>query len=300
MSIRGDGVKERPAPDLHGPSRQGPGRALRALRTTPVTIALSVLIMSLTSFLAVFGPILQPHADVVHPTVGLLGSTAEHPLGTDNLGRDVFALVIAGARTSIGGPALIAVATLMIASVLALVAAYWGGRVDALLSRAVDFIYSLPHLIVAIVVVGITGGGYTMALVVLTVLNIPQCYRVIRGPALSQRVLPYFEACYILGYSARRIVTRHLFPNVLPFVVSALFLRFMFAIVELAALSFLGLGVPPGTADWGRMLDENREFLGINPWATIAPGIALVLTGAGANILGDWIIESAESRGKSR
>jgi len=151
-----------------------------------------------------------------------------------------------------------------------------------------------------VVVVGVVGGGYVTAVGVLTVLNVPQNYRIIRAAAIEQRGMPYVEAAQCLGHSTARILIKHLLPNVMPFVVSAFFLRFTFAIVELSSLSFIGLGVPPGASDWGRMLSENRHFLQLNPWASIAPLLILVFTAASANVLGNELYVRFSSRGRAR
>jgi peptide/nickel transport system permease protein len=184
--------------------------------------------------------------------------------------------------------------------VLGLLAGYRGGLTDSVISRGVDFVYAMPALLVAIVVVGVLGGGYFLAVVLLVILFSPIDTRIVRGATLDQRSRPYVEAARVVGLSGRRIMFRHIWPNVLPFAVANAFLTFAFSLVSLAALSFLGLGVGPGSADWGRMLAESRTLLFDNPAAALAPGIALVSMAASVNVIGDWVFEWLTDRGRSR
>jgi peptide/nickel transport system permease protein len=292
-------VVEPATPDLVEPGIEARARfrTRAARRRWPFSVVLAAGFLAVVTVFAVFGPVIAPEADKVNLSEGISGPSLEHPLGTDKLGRGILARVVAGARTAVGGPLIMTTATLIIATIMGLAAAYRGGWLDSLGGRVIDLLYSLPALLVVIVVAGVLGGSYALAIAVLVVLNIPQNFRVIRAAALEQRVLPYVEAGESLGLSTNRILFRHLLPNIAPYIVSAFFLRFTFAIVELSAVSFLGLGLPPGSPDWGRMLAENRIFLEQNPWASIAPATLLVLTAASANILGDWLYEQFSLRG---
>ena len=158
----------------------------------------------------------------------------------------------------------------------------------------------MPALLVAIVVVGVLGGGYFLAVGLLVVLFSPVDTRIVRGATLDQRSRSYVEAARILGLPSRRIMLRHIWPNVLPLALANAFLTFAFAIVSLSALSFLGLGVGPGTPDWGRMLADSRTLLFDVPMAALAPGIAIVATAASVNVVGDWLYERLADRGRAR
>jgi peptide/nickel transport system permease protein len=195
---------------------------------------------------------------------------------------------------------LIAVGGMTIGTILGMLGGYLGGRLDAAIMRWVDLMYSLPGLLIAIVVIGVIGGGYAMAVIVLIILFSPADTRIVRAEALRQRPLPYIEAARTLGVPTWRIMFIHIFPNVLPVVVSYVFLDFAFGLVSLSGLSFLGLGVPPGTPDWGRMLFENRTVLFTNPLAAIAPGLMIVAAAASMNIIGDWLYERFASSGAGR
>ena len=171
---------------------------------------------------------------------------------------------------------------------------------DSVIMRWVDVMYSLPPLLIAIVVVGVVGGSYWVAVGLLVILTAPYDTRIVRGATLEQRTLPYVEAARVLGLPARRIMAFHIWPNLLPVVVAATFLNFAFSLVNLAALSFLGLGVGAQTPDWGRMLADGIALLFDNPWVSIAPAIMIVATAASMNLIGDWLYERLADRGKAR
>lgn len=267
----------------------------------PITIALSLAFVVLVVVCAIFGSLIAPKdPDAQDLLVGVSPPGGEYWLGTDDLGRDVFSRTIVGAQTAIMGPILIALGAMLIGNALGLLAGYKGGWLDAGILRWVDLTYALPGLLVAIVIVGVLGGGYFVAVALLILLMSPYDTRIVRGATLEQRHLPYVEAARTLGLPARRIMTRHIWPNLLPFVVANTFLTFAFALVTLSALSFLGLGVGPGTADWGRMLSESRTLLFDNPAAALAPGVMIVLTAASMNLIGDWYYERLSDRGRAR
>ncbi len=250
---------------------------------------------------AAFGPLIVPHdPNAQDLAIGVTSPSADHWFGTDDLGRDVFARTVVGARTAIVGPIIIALGAMLLGNLLGLLAGYRGGGADATIMRWADLMYALPGLLVAIVVVGIVGGGYFVAVGLLVVLTAPFDARLVRGATLEQRSLPYVEAARTLGLSSRRIMFRHIWPNVAPLVVVNTCLTFAFSLVTLAALSFLGMGAGPGTADWGRMLSEGRALLFDNPVAALAPGFMLVLTAAAVSLIGDWAYERLSDRGRAR
>ncbi len=171
---------------------------------------------------------------------------------------------------------------------------------DTVIGRYADLVYALPALLVAIVVVGVVGGGYFVAVALLVHPLLAGRHALIRSATLVQRGQPYVEAARIADVPQRRIIFLHIWPNIFPLAAANAFLTFAFSIVSLAALSFLGLGVPPGAADWGKMLSDSRTLLFDNEWTALGPGIALVLTAASVNIVGDWLFERLNERGLSR
>jgi peptide/nickel transport system permease protein len=184
------------------------------------------------------------------------------------------------------------------ATLLGLLSGYLGGLVDSAIMRWVDFMFALPGPLVAIVVVGVLGGGYWTAVVVLIVLFTGPDTRIVRSTVLEQRALPYIDAARTLGISKTRILFIHILPNVLTILPNVLtiilayvVLDFAFALVNLAGLPFLGLGVEPGAPDWGRMVFENRNILFSNPVALLLPAAMISLTAVSMNLIGDWLFE---------
>jgi peptide/nickel transport system permease protein len=258
----------------------------------PPSVLLAMLVVAAVLVCTMLGPWIAPDSPVTQRLV--LGDTppsAQHLAGTDSLGRDVVSRVVYGSRTALVGPAVVAVGAFVIATVLGLLAGYLGGAVDTVIMRWADFMLALPASLVAIVVVGVTGGAYWAAALVLVVLFTAPDTRVVRGAVLAQRAMPYIDAARTLGVPTPRILIGHVFPNVRRLVIGYMLLDFAFALVSFAGLSFLGLGVEPGTADWGRMLYENRSVLFTNPMAVLLPAVMIVLTGASINLIGDWLTE---------
>lgn len=275
--------------------------APRARRGFSPAVGLAFLVLAAVVACAAFGEWIAPRDPNEQDLLfSFTGPSREHLLGTDDLGRDIASRTIVGARTAVVGPVLIALGAMLIGNVLGLLAGYFGGLADSAISRWVDFVYAMPALLVAIVVVGVLGGGYFLAVALLVILFSPIDTRIVRGATLDQRTRPYVEAARMLGLSNLRIMAAHIWPNVLPLALANAFLTFAFSIVSLASLSFLGLGVGPGTADWGRMLSDSRTLLFDVPAAALAPGIAIVVTAASVNVIGDWLYEKLSDRGRAR
>lgn len=273
----------------------------RGRRRPPLLICACLLVVALVVICALTGTLLAPHdPDRQDLMNGLQGASGSHPLGTDDSGRDILSRVIAGARSGFVGPLLIALGAVGLGTALGLTAGYRGGWVDTLIMRCVDAVYALPSLLVAIVLLGVLGGGYYAAVAVLVVLTAPSDIRIIRGATLEQRNLPYVDAARTTGLGPGRIMLRHIWPNLLPLIVANAFLNFAYSLVSLSALSFLGFGVSPGEADWGRMLSDGIQFIQSNPLVAIAPGLAIVLTSTSMNLVGDWLYERLSDQGRAR
>jgi len=267
------------------------GRRKQRLRI-PIVILLAALIVTAVVTCAVLGEGIAPDSPFRQRLeVGDTPPSPVHIAGTDLLGRDVLSRVIYGAKTALVGPVVVAVGAFAIATLLGLLSGYLGGFVDSAIMRCVDFMLALPGPLVAIVVVGVVGGGYWTAVLVLGVLFTAPDTRIVRSAVLEQRPLPYIEAARTLGISKARILFLHILPNVGPIILAYVVLDFAFALVNLAGLSFLGLGVEPGTPDWGRMLFENRNILFSNPVALLLPAGMIILTAVSMNLIGDWLFE---------
>lgn len=286
---------EEAAPSASIPSSIG--EPMARTRKVPVTVWIAMVFVFAAVVCAVFGPQIAPYpANEQNLLLGVTPPSHAHWAGTDLLGRDVLSRTIVGARTALVGPAIVAAGAFAIATLLGLMAGYIGGATDSVVMRWVDFMFALPGPLIAIVIVGVVGGGFWTAVVVLVILFTAPDTRIVRSAVLEQRPLPYVEAARTLGISRRRIMFHHIFPNILPIVAAYVVLDFAFALVTLAGLSFLGLGISPGTADWGRMLFENRTILFANPMAALLPAAAIVITAGSINIIGDWIYERMSTR----
>jgi len=273
----------------------------RVRRRASVSVILAGAWLAIVLVLVVAGSTLAPNSpDEQNIITGLSGPGGEHLLGTDELGRDILSRVMAGAQTPVVGAIAIALGAMLISVTFGLVAGYIGGFTESLTMRTVDALLALPALLVIVVIVGSFDGGYAIAVPLLALLAAPWDTRIIRSVTLEQKPRAYIEAAKVMGLSSRKIMVSHVLPNVMPLIVVNLALDFTFGLVSLAGLSFLGVGVSPGDADWGRMLFENRDLLNVNPWAALAPAIVILLTAAAANVVGDWAFERIDARGRAR
>lgn len=272
----------------------------RRYRVSPI-IGTCMLVMCVFIVCAIFGQLLAPQDPSAQDlALGVSTPSGSHWFGTDTLGRDVFSRTIVGARMALLGALGVAGGSMIIGNVLGLLAGYRGGRTDAIIMRCVDVMLSLPALLVIIVAAGALGGGYWLAVMLLAIVTVPIDTRVVRGAALEQSTRPYVEAARTSGLSGRRVMFFHVWPNVAAVSIANSFLIFANSLVALAALSFLGLGARPGTADWGLMVAEGQDLLFTNPVGILAPALAIVLVSVSMNLIGDWVYEQLLSRGATR
>ncbi|WP_328708499.1 ABC transporter permease [Microbispora hainanensis] len=263
----------------------------------PVVAILSAVVLAAVAVCAAGRELLAPHALDQDVYLGVVGAGVEgHLFGTDQLGRDILQLSLAGARSALAGPIVVAVGSMVIGVLLGTFAGYRGGVVDMLAGRYADLLLALPSVLLAIVVAGLVGRGYWITVAVLIVLFSPSDVRLVRGAVMEQTPRPYIESARILGIRPVRIMFRHIAPNIVPIVVANLLLNVAFALVALSSLSYLGLGVPPGAPDWGRQLADGRALLGDNPLAAVVPGVLIILTATAVNLLGDWLSELLDRR----
>jgi len=264
-------------------------------------VTLSLVVVGIVLVLTVLGAWIAPiDPDAQDLALGLSTPSGDHWFGTDQLGRDIFSRVIAGTRSAVVGPFVIALGCMIIGNLLGVYAGYRGGRPGTVIMRWVDLMFALPGTLVIIVVAGTFGGGYWFSVLLLIVLSSPFDTRIIRGATLEQVPRPYVEAAKSIGVSDRRIMALHIWPNVAPVAVANTCLMFAGSLVALAGLSFLGLAVPAGTADWGLMVAEGRGLLFVNPISVLAPATMIVITATAVSIVGDWTLERLSSRGVER
>lgn len=265
---------------------------IKKLKEIPASVLLASMTILLFCFAAITAKFISPIDPMEQNLFAVSQSSSDiYWLGTDELGRDVFSRLLAGSRGAIIGPFLIALSGLIVSVILGILAGYRGGALDNLVMRGVDFIVALPSLLLAIVVVSVTEGGYWMALLVLSVLNVQGDIRIVRGVTLEQRKLPYIESLRVVGVPRRRIMYKHIVPNISPILIANFATDFAGALVALSGLAFLGLGSQPGTPDWGRMLADGQASLFTNYWAAVSPAIAIILLAVSVNLIGDWVYD---------
>jgi ABC-type dipeptide/oligopeptide/nickel transport system permease subunit len=219
-----------------------------------------------------------------------------HLLGTDSKGRDILARVVYGARISLAVGILASALSLCIGIFFGMIAGYFGGKTDAVLSQFFDIFLAFPSLLLAIGISAVMPAGLTSAMLAITLVGWAGFARLVRGITLSLKEQTYVEASRALGATPARILLRHILPNSLPLILVAGSLRVGGFILLEAALSFLGLGVQPPTPTWGSMISLNRAYINSAPWMVIVPGLAISITVISFNILGDFLRDKLDPR----
>lgn len=258
------------------------------LKSGPVAFGLVViLVMALVAILA---PLIAPYPpDETQIGQSLKPISSQHWFGTDKEGRDIFSRILYGARTTLGGAVLVVLVSGIIGIPLGLIGAFYGGFIDEAITRLWDLILAFPPLLLAFVIVATFGRGFHTAIVALGIVYTPMISRVTRSAALIEREKPYVEAARCVGGKDFRLLGLHIFPNCLTSLIVQSTLDVGYAILDLAALSFLGLGVQPPTADWGAMLAHGQSYLFIAPNAALASGFCIMLAVVSFSLLGDGL-----------
>jgi peptide/nickel transport system permease protein len=253
-----------------------------------VTLALMVVAATLAPWLSRYDPLSMNAGPPLQPP------SAAHWLGTDLFGRDIAARILHGARWSLGIGAVAVLIAAVPGTLLGLLAGYYGRWVDRLVGWLVDVMLSFPSILLALTIVAALGPGVRNVVLAVGISGIPSYTRLVRGQVLSLRRRPFVRAAITVGCRPRRIIFRHILPNLLGSVVVLLTLDVGWAILNAGALSFLGLGTQPPTPEWGAMLSEGRAYLREAPWMVTAPGLALALAVLAVNILGDALRDALD------
>ena len=250
---------------------------------------------------AATAPVLAPFDPTQQDVQNLLQSpSVNHLLGTDDLGRDALSRVIYGAQPALAVGLIATGLALLVGTVLGLIAGYVRGFVDATVMRIMDGLLAVPPLVLALAITTAFGPGLTNAMLAIGVTGIPVFARLVRGQTMATRELEFVHAARLLGASPRRVVLRHVLPNIVSVIVVQASLSMAMAILAEAGLSFLGLGVQPPTPTWGSMVTTARGFLQRDPWLMFAPGAALCVTILALNLLGDSLRDSLDPRLRRR
>jgi peptide/nickel transport system permease protein len=260
-------------------------------------VRVGAIIVFIAFFAAVAGPLLCPYDPSAQELARRLEAPSlAHPLGLDELGRDILARLLQGARISLMvGMAVVSVSS-AVGMLFGSIAGYFGGRVDDLISRVIDVLMAFPGILLAIALVAVLGPSLVNVVLALSVIGWVGYARLVRGQALRARELEFVQAARACGASSARIVLRHILPTAIPAVVVQATLGMAGAIIAEAALSFLGLGVQPPTPSWGTMLDAGRAHLFDAPHLTIFPGLAIATLVLGFNFLGDGLRDRVDPK----
>ncbi|MFD4630402.1 ABC transporter permease [Streptomyces sp. NPDC058284] len=264
------------------------GTARAAARPRDGATRAAGCVVALFVLLAVLGPLIAPHdPNAVDPLNVNAGPGPAHPLGTDDTGRDILSRLVCGARASLAAPAAVVLVSTTAGTLLALAAAWTGGWLDRLVSGALDIVFGFPGLIMAVLAAAVFGTGLTAPVVALSIAYLPLITRVVRAAAVKERGLPYIAALQLLGAATPRIWLRHLLPNLLPLVLVQATIGFGYALLDVAAISFLGLGSQPPRPEWGLMVAGGApSILAGQPQQSLYAGLVIVVVVVAFNLLG--------------
>ncbi|MDN4527593.1 ABC transporter permease [Fictibacillus fluitans] len=250
--------------------------------------------------IAIFAPLLAPYGFSEQKLADKhLSPSGEHWFGTDEFGRDIFSRVLYGARISLWVGFVSVAGSVIVGSALGIVAGYYGKIVDGIISRIFDILLAFPSILLAIAVVSVLGPSLRNALIAIAIINVPIFGRLVRSRVLSVKEEEYITAAKAIGMKDSRILIHHVLPNSMAPIIVQGTLAIATAIIEAAALGFLGLGAQPPTPEWGKMLADSRDFIIQAPWTVIFPGLAIMLTVLGFNLMGDGLRDALDPRMKS-
>ncbi|MBP2078086.1 nickel transporter permease [Oceanobacillus polygoni] len=272
---------------------------IRRLRKNRFAIIGFVIIVFFI-LLGLIAPLLTSYTVAEQQLVNRLQPPSEeHWLGTDHLGRDIFTRIAYGARVSLQVGFFAVTGALFFGTLLGIIAGYFGRWVDMIISRIFDILLAFPSILLAIAIVAILGASLQNALIAIAIINIPIFGRLVRSRVISLREEEYIMAAKAQGMKNGRIILHHILPNsIAPIIVQAT-LGFGTAILEAAALGFLGLGVQPPIPEWGQMLADARDFIQLAPWTLLAPGISIMLVVLGFNLIGDGLRDALDPKMKN-
>ena len=264
--------------------------AWRELKKAPLTAQFGLIVIIIYILVAAFAPVLAPYgeSEIVGPEFDLWG--AEFLLGTDNLGRDMVTRLIYGARNTVGIALVTTLLAFFLGGTAGIMAAVLGGWYDQATSRAVDVLMAIPALIFAMLLLTIFGTSIPTLIIVIGVLDSTRVFRIARAVSVNVVVMDYIESARLRGEGVNWITLKEVLPNIMPPLVAEFGLRFCFVFLTISALSFLGLGLQPPTADWGSMVRENATLITYGDITPLLPAAAIALLTIGVNFVVDWFL----------
>lgn len=266
------------------------------LAMVALVVALVLLLLSL------FAPLLTPYDPIATDIPnklqqGFWAGNWDHPLGTDNLGRDMLSRILHGGAISLRVGYMVIFVTAIFGTLLGIVSAYFGGVVDILIQRVIDIFLSFPPLLLALAIAASLGAGLENAMMAISLVYIPQMARIVRGSVLKVKTNSFIEASRTLAAGDIWIMGRHILPNIFPAALVYLTLLLADAILYTASLGFLGVGIKPSTPEWGAMLSSGKEYLLMGQWwVTVFPGLMIVIAVLSFNLIGDGLREAFDAK----
>lgn len=268
---------------------------------TKAKLVFFLVLTALLLFVAAFAKYLCPYDPYVQDlALAQKPPGPEHLLGTDRYGRDMLSRVIIGSTTSIYATLLLVAAITVVGTAIGIFYGWKGGKADTVLMRISDLFLAFPGLVFALAVAGVLGGGIQNAIIALAVISWPKFARLARGLTLTQKDSAYLMAAKLSGNSTGKLLFKHILPNIAGPILVTSVLDIGTMMMELAGLSFLGLGVKPPMAEWGSMINDGRSMLQISPWMVLAPGMAIFITVMIFNLLGDTIRDYMDPKERNR
>ncbi|AZO64892.1 ABC transporter permease [Mesorhizobium mediterraneum] len=265
------------------------------IKRIPIPALIGLVLTALFVLAAIFAPWIAPYGngEIVGDVWAPMSAT--HWLGTDNLGRDLLSRMIYGARVTLFIAVLATALSFSLGAILGFSAAVFGGWFDTLMSRLVDLLMSIPTLIMGLVVLSVLPTNLVTLILVMGILDSTRVYRLSRAVAVDINVMDFVEAAKLRGEGSMWIIFREILPNALSPLVSELGLRFIYAVLFLSTLSFLGLGVQPPSADWGGMVKENKDGIVFGIAAALIPAAAIAMLAISVNLVADWVLNRTTS-----
>ncbi len=269
------------------------------------TVKIRLIIFGTLAAMLLIGSIFSEHLTPYDPYLQNLMNTkaapsAEHLLGTDRYGRDMLSRVIVGSRTSIFSTLLLVAIITVVGTVIGVFCGWHGTWIDSVLMRISDMFLAFPGLVFALAVAGVLGGGLHNAIIALAAISWPKYARIARSQTLAQKETAWMKAARLSGSGTAKIILKHILPNIIGPILVTSMLDIGTMMMELAGLSFLGLGAKPPTAEWGSMMSDTRSLLTTVPWVTLAPGLAIFVSVMIFNLLGDTIRDWADPKMRGR
>ncbi len=266
---------------------------LKIISSAPLSAKFGMLVVLIYSIVAIFAPFIAPYGERE-----ILGRSFElwsdkYPLGTDNLGRDMLSRMIFGARNTIGLALSITILAFLLGSLTGMIAAALGGWVDQILSRIVDVLMSIPSLIFALLILSIFGTSVPYLIATITVIDATRVFRLARATAMNVVVMDYVEVARVRGEKLDWVIRKEILPNITAPLLAEFGLRFCFVFLFISALSFLGLGLQPPSADWGSMVRDNASLITFEDITPLLPAGAIALLTVAVNFIVDWMLHKS-------